>query len=68
MASTRLLSFRVQETHYELDNPLEEPSGRWISIDKELQYAIAPWKDGNVRSGWLGKGSLKFGVIVSLLP
>lgn len=67
VASKRHIPFQAQETHYFLDNPLEDSLGRWVSTDEESGYAIAPWKINDLRSGWLGAGSLKFGVIVSML-
>lgn len=67
VSSKRHITFKAQETHYVLDNPSEGPLGRWVSTDEESQYAISPWKTDDVRSGWLGAGSFKFGVLVSCI-
>lgn len=64
VAASRLLTFEAQETHFLLENPLENPTGKWISTDTVLQYSITPWTAGDPKSGWLGEGSLKFAVQV----
>lgn len=66
MASNKLLTFEAQETHFVVDNPLEDPIGKWISTNTVLQYFIAPWKAREPKSGWLGEGSLKFAVQVPI--
>lgn len=71
VATKNLLSFNAIETYYVLDNPqpsLSEElilSGNFVSANTPVQYAVSPWIKESKRSGFLGRGSLKFAVTVS---
>lgn len=65
VATKNLLQFRAKETFYMVNNPEESSTGKWVSSSAETIYAISPWVSNELRTGWLGEGSIKFAVIVS---
>jgi hypothetical protein len=38
-----------------------------VTAKTNTNYAISPWKAGLKKTGWLGEGSVKFAVCVSIL-
>ena len=67
MASTTMIPFQAQETHFKLNDQKHtfSKAGCWLTAETNTNYAISPWKSGHRKSGWLGEGSVKFAVCVS---
>ena len=68
VASKNLISFQAQETHFRLNDQEHTftKAGCWLTAEAYTSFAISPWKPELRKTGWLGEGSVKFAVCVSV--
>jgi hypothetical protein len=68
VASKNLVPFQAQETHFRLNDQehIFTKAGCWLTAETYTNFAISPWKQGLRKTGWLGEGSVKFALCVSV--